>query len=232
MSEDTQPVDTEAHAHAILDELRRQKLGDPGVYGGRSDILDRVRNYEKQESEQIQHTISIASARGEDIEKLALLDSLTELYNHRTFLKELKAELNRAKRYGQHVALCMLGIDGMDGIRAHYGTLTVDAVAKVTANVIREGIREVDMAARYSINEFALVLPQTNAAGAALTAERLRVRCGNQAINHNWQTFSVTASVGVATFPQNAGAYDELIARAWEALDYARARGGDRVFCV
>jgi len=232
MSEDTQPVDTEAHAHAILDELKRQKLGEPGVYAGRPDILDRVRSYEKHESEQIQHTISIASARGEDIEKLALLDSLTELYNHRTFLKELKAELNRAKRYGQHVALCMLGIDGMDGIRAHYGTLTVDAVAKVTANVIREGIREVDMAARYSINEFVLVLPQTNAAGAALTAERLRVRCGNQAINHNWQTFSVTASVGVATFPQNASAYDELIARAWEALDYARARGGDRVFCV
>ncbi|MBA3857305.1 MAG: hypothetical protein C0507_10400 [Cyanobacteria bacterium PR.3.49] len=231
MSEDTHAADTEAHAHAILDELKRQKLGDPAAYGGRSDILDRVRDYEKQELD-TQQTISIASARGEDIEKLALLDSMTELYNHRTFLKELKAELNRAKRYGHHVALCMIGIDGMDGIRAHYGTLTVDAVAKVAANVIREGIREVDIAARYSNNEFVLALPQTNAAGAALLAERLRVRCGNQAINHNWQAFSVTASVGVATFPQNASNYDELIARAWEALDYARARGGDRVFCV
>jgi len=231
MSEDTQAADTEAHAQAILEELKRQKLGDPSAYGGRPDILDRVRDYEKQEFDS-QQTISIASARGEDIEKLALLDSMTELYNHRTFLKELKAELNRAKRYGHHVALCMIGIDGMDGIRAHYGTLTVDAVAKVAANVIRETIREVDIAARYSNNEFVLVLPQTNAAGAALTAERLRVRCGNQAINHNWQTFSVTASVGVATFPQNASNYDELIARAWEALDYARARGGDRVFCV
>ncbi|MCC7529053.1 MAG: GGDEF domain-containing protein [Candidatus Melainabacteria bacterium] len=232
MSEDRQPVDTEAQAHAILDELRRQKLGDPNAYGGRPDILDRVRDYERQDIEQTRQTISIASARGEDIEKLALLDSLTELYNHRTFLKELKSELSRAKRYGQHVALIMLGIDGIDGIRAHYGMLTVDAVSKVAANVIREGIREVDLAARYSANEFVIALPQTNAAGAALLAERLRVRCGNQAINHNWQTFSVTASVGVATFPQNGSAYDELIARAWEALDYARARGGDRVFCV
>jgi diguanylate cyclase (GGDEF)-like protein len=232
MSEDRQPVDNEVHAYAILDELRRQKLGDPNAYGGRPDILDRVRDYEKRDIEQTRQTISIASARGEDIEKLALLDSLTELYNHRTFLKELKAELSRAKRYGQHVALIMLGIDGMDGIRAHYGMLTVDAVSKVAANVIREGIREVDLAARYSANEFVIALPQTSAAGAALLAERLRVRCGNQAINHNWQTFSVTASVGVATFPQNGSAYDELIARAWEALDYARARGGDRVFCV
>jgi diguanylate cyclase (GGDEF)-like protein len=232
MSEGTQPVDNEAHAHAILDELRRQKLGDPKAYAGRPDILDRVRDYEKRDHELAMQTISIASARGDDIEKLALLDSLTELYNHRTFLKELKAELNRAARYGQHVAIIMLGIDGIDGIRAHYGALTVDAVSKVTATVIREGIREVDLAARYSGNEFIIALPQTNAAGAALLAERLRVRCGNQAINHNWQTFSVTASVGVATFPQNGTAYDELIARAWEALDYARARGGDRVFCV
>lgn len=232
MSEGTQPIDNEAHAHAILEELRRQKLGDPGAYAGRPDILDRVRDYEKRDLELTQRTISIASARGEDIEKLALLDSLTELYNHRTFLKELKAELGRAARYGQHVAVIMLGIDGIDGIRAHYGVLTVDAVSKVTANVIREGIREVDLAARYSGNEFVLALPQTNTAGAALLAERLRVRLGNQAINHNWQTFSVTASVGVATFPQNGTAYDELIARAWEALDYARARGGDRVFCV
>lgn len=232
MSEGTQPMDTEAQAHAILDELKRQKLGEPGAYTGRPELLDRVRNYEKQEADMIQQTISIASARGEDIEKLALLDSLTELYNHRTFLKELKAELSRAGRYGHTVALVMLGVDGIDGIRAHYGTLTVDAVSKVTANVIREGIREVDVAARYSNNEFVVILPQTNAAGAALTAERLRVRCGNQAINHNWQTFSVTASIGVATFPANAGAYDELVARAWEALDYARGRGGDRVFVV
>lgn len=232
MSEGTQPVDNEAHAHAILDALKRQKLGDPSAYGGRPDILDRVRDYEKRDLETIQQTISIASARGEDIEKLALLDPLTELYNHRTFLKELKAELSRAGRYGQHVALIMLGVDGIEGIRAHYGTLTVDAVSKVVANVIREGIREVDLAARYSSNEFVLALPQTSTAGAALLAERLRVRCGNQAINHNWQAFSVTASVGVATFPQNGGVYDQLIARAWEALDYARARGGDRVFCV
>ncbi|MBC7997574.1 MAG: GGDEF domain-containing protein [Leptolyngbya sp.] len=232
MPEEAESRDTEAQAHAILDELKRQKLGDPSVFGGRADILDRVRNYEKQETDLIQQTISIASARGDDIEKLALLDPLTELYNPRTFLKELKAELSRAKRYGHPVAIIMLGIDGLEGIKEQYGILTMDAVAKVTANVIREGIREVDLAARYSLNEFTVVLPQTHAGGAALTAERLRARMGNQAINHNWQAFSVTASVGVAAFPHNASDYDELIARAWEALDYARGRGGDRVFCV
>lgn len=224
-------VDTELEGQPILEDLRKQRFGEAEVFRGSPELLQRVRQLEHAEAGQLQ-TISIASARGEDIEKLALLDSLTELYNQRTLLKELKSEVNRARRYRQNVSVCMLAADGLESIKSQLGQLTFDAVQKVVSNVIRDGIREVDFASRYTPNEFVVVLPQTHPAGAALTAERLRQRVGNQAIVHNWQTFSVTASIGVACFPQNGNEYDELLARAWEALEYARERGGDRVFCI
>ncbi|HEY9785371.1 MAG TPA: GGDEF domain-containing protein [Candidatus Obscuribacterales bacterium] len=230
MAEET-AAQVEPNYSAIIEDLKRQKGLDAEAYQGNQDVLARVRELEKVEAGQLQ-TISIASARGDEIERLALLDPLTELYNQRAFLKELKAELNRAKRYNQCVSLCILSADGLDQIKQTYGPLTFDAVQKVVSNVIRDSIREVDLAARYTADEFVIVFTQTQSAGAALSAERLRQRIGNQAIMHNWQTFSVTASAGVATFPQHAHAYDELIARAWESLEYARERGGDRVFCV
>lgn len=226
-----QPETTTDENTAILDTLRRKHHGDPDAFHGVPEFLDRVHELEQIEAGQMQ-TIAVASSRGEEIEKLALIDSLTELYNHRTLLKELKSELNRARRYQQCVSVLMLGVDGLDAIKSQFGPLTFDAVQRVVAHVVRDGIREVDFGSRYTQNEFVIVLPQTIPSGAALSAERIRQRIGNQAIVHNWQTFSVTASIGVVSFPQNGKEYDQLLARALEALEYARERGGDRVFCI
>jgi diguanylate cyclase (GGDEF)-like protein len=123
----------------------------------------------------------------------------------------------------------MIAVDNLETVAQQFGFLTVDGVIKVTANVIRESAREVDLTARYSATQFVIVLPQTTSAGAALFAERLRQRIANQVIAHNWQNFSVTASFGVATFPDNASKYDQLIAGAMQALEFAVNRGGDRV---
>jgi diguanylate cyclase (GGDEF)-like protein len=90
----------------------------------------------------------------------------------------------------------------------------------------------VDIPAKYHEQTFAVVLPGADAGAASMVAERIRQRVGNQAISHNWNNFSVTASIGVAAFPAHAAAYDELIARALEALKYAAIRGGDRVLCA
>ncbi len=214
----------------FADSKRRRGIPTDG-YLGEQSILNRVRDIEKLGNPQ-QQAATMSSARGEDIERLALLDGLTELYNYRTFLKELKAELGRAARYKHAVSLCMLSIDDFDAVTQQYGHLTGEAVLKVVANVLRGAVREIDIPAKYTEHEFCIVLPQTHAAGASLLAERIRQRVGNQAITHNWQSFSVTASLGVAAFPTHAEEYDHLIGRASEALEFAIARGGDRVFSV
>jgi two-component system cell cycle response regulator len=103
---------------------------------------------------------------------------------------------------------------------------------RVVANVLRSTLRETDFAAKYASSVFVIVYPQTSAAAAAVAAERIRKRVAHQAINHNWQSFSVTASLGVASYPVHSESYDDLIARGLEALEYALERGGDRVLSV
>jgi diguanylate cyclase (GGDEF)-like protein len=220
-------TDVAARAQSMWNELQERRNPGANGYSGSVEMLERVREYEQQN---VQFgTPAIASAKNDEIERLALLDGLTELYNFRSFIKELKAELGRAKRYKHPVAMIMIVIDGFEELCDQYGALTGEAVLKVIANVLRSAVREVDIPCKYSAQHFAVILPQTNSAGAALVAERIRQRIGNQAISHNWQSFSVTASLGVAAYPAHAQEYDELIARSMEALDYASERGGDRV---
>ncbi len=215
----------------VLSDLRQHRPQLAERLQANSAVLERVRDYEKQTALVLQQ-VSLAAARGEDIEKLALLDPVTELYNHRAFIKELKAELARAKRYKHPASLVMISIDGYDELSRQYGQLTCDALLKIASHAIRSALREVDVACKYSESNYGIILPQTSAAGASLVGERIRQRVGNQAIVHNWHNFSVTASVGVASFPEHASDYDVLIACAIEALDTALVRGDDRVFSV
>ncbi|MBZ0185566.1 MAG: GGDEF domain-containing protein [Candidatus Obscuribacterales bacterium] len=213
----------------IRQDLLKRKPLLAGHLAGDPDVLERVRDYERQAT-QVAQQLGLVAAKGEDIERLALLDPLTELYNHRVFVKELQAEMVRATRYAQKLSICMLTVDDYDSIAETYGSLTQDAVLKVVANVIRSCVREVDVSARYAPYQFGIILPQTNSAGAALIAERIRSKIASQVFAHNWQNFSTTASGGIGTYPVHGQLYDEIIAHAIEAMETAMDRGGDRIF--
>jgi two-component system cell cycle response regulator len=193
-----------------------------------SQVIERVKELE-QRSLLTNTETRMSSAKGEEIERLALLDTLTDLYNSRTFLKEMKDELRRAKRYKRPVALCMVAIDGFKEVSRQYGALTSDSVLKVLADILRGAIRDVDIPARYSGDEFAIIFPETNASGASIVAERIRQRVSTQSITSNWHNLRVTASVGLASFPAHAREENELLARSIQAMEQAMARGGDRV---
>jgi len=209
----------------VLDNPNRGQISGTRAFMD-NQVIERVKELEQRS---LLTSFSLSAANGEDIEKLALLDSLTELYNSRTFLKEMKDELKRAKRYKRPVSLCMVSVDGFRDITRSYGALTSDAVLKVIGGVLKGAIRDVDIPSRFSSDEFAIILPETNASGAAIVAERIRSRVANHGITHNWHNLKVTTSVGLAAFPTHAREHDELLSRTVQALEQAVQKGGDVV---
>jgi diguanylate cyclase (GGDEF)-like protein len=167
--------------------------------------------------------------RTEEVERFALFDGLTELYNSRTFLKELKDELRRAKRYKRPVSICMMTIDGFREIQNEYGTSAADLVLKVVAGIVQTTVRDVDIPARYSGAVLAIIFPETNGSASVVAAERIRQRVMAQSISHNWNSFKVSASFGLAAFPTNASSASDLVTKSLAALDIAKQQGAGHI---
>jgi diguanylate cyclase (GGDEF)-like protein len=208
----------------VLNNPDRPKLA--GVQPFISDrVLERVRELENRaQPADVDGRVELGS-RVDEIEKMALLDGLTELYNSRTFMKELADELKRAKRYKRPLSICIASLDDFRDVQASYGPAAGDLALKVFASLLHMTVRDVDIPARYSGSDLAVIFPETNLASAGVAAERIRQKIINQSIAFNWQSFKVTASFGVAAFPTHGTEPVELIGKAMSGLELARQRG-------
>jgi len=164
----------------------------------------------------------------ERTERSALTDGLTGLYNHAYFVGALKREVQRARRAGTRVSLAMFDLDNFKRINDSRGHLEGDRVLARTAALVREGLREADVAARYGGEEFAVVLPDTPRTGAFVVAERTRRRV-EERVGRRRSGQSVTVSGGVASFPDDAAGPEELVQRADQALYRSKADGKNRI---
>lgn len=214
----------------VREDVERRRPQLKATAQAKSETLEKIRQLENFSKEREKELATVKS-KGIEIERLAHLDVLTELPNHQAFVKEMQAELMRASRYSQEMCVCLFSIDKVDEIYDKYGPLTRDAISKVVANVIRSSTREVDICAVYNPVQFAIIFAQTQQAQAALVAERIRKKIGAQVISYNWESFSITASFGIASHPRHGNTYEDLLAKSLESLEYAIERGGDRVFC-
>jgi diguanylate cyclase (GGDEF)-like protein len=162
------------------------------------------------------------------VEQQALVDSLTGLANRRKVEETLRAELTRAERYGESVCLVLADLDDFKGINDRYGHPVGDEVLKSFAAALRDTVRESDVAGRWGGEEFALVLINTDAVGGARLAERARASFEAQAQAVAGGALTLTASFGVAAFPEVPEA-GELFAAADAALYAAKRDGKNRV---
>jgi diguanylate cyclase (GGDEF)-like protein len=163
----------------------------------------------------------------EQVQRQAVTDELTGLFNHRRFVEALEAEAERARRFDQSVGLVMVDLDNFKAVNDTYGHQQGDQVLRSVAALMRKYSREIDSPARYGGEELAVVLPQTDIDGAYQLAERLRSGIAELDIPMVGRAGSmrVTASLGVAALPRNAQDPERLIAAADAAL-YAAKRGG------
>ncbi|MBN1345979.1 MAG: diguanylate cyclase [Phycisphaerae bacterium] len=163
-----------------------------------------------------------------EVRQQAQTDSLTELANRRSFKLRLKQELMRARRYGTPLSLAMIDVDMLKDINDTYGHPAGDAVIRETAERIRATIREIDTAARYGGDEFAVILPSTSLAQAQTVADRLAVAMSERSCHWHGRDIRVTFSIGLCEYEQQTTP-EELIETADRALYAAKSGGRNRV---
>jgi diguanylate cyclase (GGDEF)-like protein len=163
------------------------------------------------------------------VERQALVDGLTGLPNRRQCEETLASELARLERFGGPLAVVVADLDWFKEVNDRHGHPSGDAVLREFAKLLRETLRDVDLAGRWGGEEFLLVLPGTDLAGGALVAERVRAAlAGRIVLSADGSPIPVTASFGVASTPP-ASTAAELFSAADAALYEAKRNGKNRV---
>jgi diguanylate cyclase (GGDEF)-like protein len=161
----------------------------------------------------------------EEVSRRASTDQLTGLSNRRYFDEQLQRVLAESDRSGLPAALIVADLDYFKRVNDNFGHEGGDAVLKHTAAVFLEQVRAIDICARYGGEEIALLLPQTDLAGAAELAERLRRAVSARPAVYRGREIPVTSSFGVSSYPQSARTRDALFPTADKALYEAKGAG-------
>jgi diguanylate cyclase (GGDEF)-like protein len=160
------------------------------------------------------------------LEHQAQTDSLTGLYNHRNFHERLRAELMRAGRARDSVALLMFDIDEFKRVNDICGHAVGDQILVAIAELTNSLVRTSDVVCRLGGEEFAVIMPSCNAGNALGLARRLTDRLGARPVDAAGE---ITISVGIAYGPENAGNPRDLVDCAESAMMAAKARGKNRI---
>jgi len=210
--------------HRLVDELRQVN----------SQLREHERLLEAQLSERGRE-ISAATEQivqmGNQLDALTLRDPLTGLYTHRAFQERLREEVARANRYSQPMSLLIADIDQFATINYDLGYQVGDEILRKIATILLEDespdrVRSSDIVARYSGEEFVLLLPETSKPGALTKAARLRDAVALAAMPGDRK---LTLSIGVACLPEDAAEPEGLLTAAEAALRGAKRGGPGRV---
>lgn len=164
----------------------------------------------------------------EQMRRLSLQDWMTGLGNAHYFYQEMEREIARAERYRHPLSLIMIDSDLLKEINDRHGHASGDQHVVQVADIIRAETRQADLAIRYAGDEFLVILPETDALSAMVTAERIRQRVESSPLALTAGRFAVTVSVGVASYPEHGRTPDELFRSVDAALYEAKRTGKNR----
>lgn len=160
------------------------------------------------------------------LQEMAVTDFLTGLYIRRYFMVKLQDELHRAERYNKVFSVIMADIDKFKNINDTYGHTEGDRVLKEAGRFLQRNIRQIDVIARYGGEEFVILFPETDKKVAYALAERLRKGFSQIKLNN---LPKISISLGIASYPEDGKAIEDLIKNADKAMYSAKQRGRNKV---
>lgn len=230
------PVIMVTALNEIEDKIRATEAGADDFVSkpfNKLELLTRVKSLLriKELHDQLNAKVKELEQAKERLRQLAITDGLTGLYNHRYLKEHLEQELYRATRHRSEVSVIMIDIDHFKKFNDTYGHPAGDVLLSTVARMLKENIRKIDIAARYGGEEFCLVLGVTGKTAAAVVAEKMRrlVELSQFEPLELRANGRVTISLGVATFPDDATAMNDLIAIADKRLYNAKQGGRNQV---
>jgi len=164
-----------------------------------------------------------------ELNHLASTDTLTGIANRRHFMERFAMELERVRRYGNPATLLMLDLDHFKRINDQYGHATGDRVLRHFTDQARQLLRKVDVCGRLGGEEFGILLPDTELAGASEFAERLRRQVAETPCEGPGEPIAYTVSIGLTDCDHGAIDADQILAKADRALYRAKASGRNRI---
>lgn len=180
-----------------------------------------------------QVAISLENSRlYEEIQRLAIQDSLTGLFNRRGIINAAEREVERARRYERSVVLCMLDVDHFKRVNDTYGHPVGDEVLVGISRYLQNNLRGIDLIGRYGGEEFLFVLVENELASAQMVAERMCQRLSATPIITSVGNIAISVSIGLAGWHPAYTSLSDVIQAADEALYCAKRSGRNRVCCA
>jgi diguanylate cyclase (GGDEF)-like protein len=161
--------------------------------------------------------------------RLSTIDPLTQLFNRGFFFAALEREIARSARSGRGFCLLMMDLDELKVINDRLGHFHGDRVLRAVGEVVNEGVRRIDTAARYGGDEFVCLLPETDPTGAFVLAEKIRIGVAELELALPEADVKPSLSVGVVSYPDDGTTADELMISADGAMYASKRAGKNRV---
>ena len=162
-----------------------------------------------------------------ELETLAFIDPITGMLNQRTLVSRIKDQIGRANRYRHPLGVVIMEIDEFDRIAAAAPQFAIENLIRTVANLIRKGIREVDMLGRCEGGKFVVICPESSIGQLSIVGNRLRNQFASAPLASMGFTLAVTVSAGVSAYPQTGETAEAVLEAASEALASAKEHGGN-----
>jgi diguanylate cyclase (GGDEF)-like protein len=206
-------------------------LKERGLGRNIKSLLEAAPGWRALRSERRRLLLELKSLKRQNrrLRTLVVRDDLTQLYNLRFFTENLGTEHARATRFGRQYSLLFIDLDDLREINNRFGHLAGSHTLQRVGDYLRKNVRHIDVAARLGGDEFVVLCPETGKAAARVLAERIRQDLETLSVQERGRSFPISASLGLAAFPDDGDLPQQILERADRALYVAKAAGRNRV---